>query len=157
MFKQSSEDEPKPKSETLVNSPSRHPVRRLLIFQLKLAVDALRDILLSPVSIVCTLVDTFEKRHGSDSHFEKLMKFGRNSEKRINLFEQHSDSNTSIDHILGQVENVVVNEYKDKRLTKKTIAKLERLLAKEKAKQEKAKQEKAKQEKSAQEDLVQKD
>jgi hypothetical protein len=133
-------------SQPLKNSPSsdksstatvahKHPVRRLLFFQLKLAVDALRDILLSPVSVVCSLVDMLEKRHGPDSHFEKLMAFGRNTEKRINLFEQHQGSNASIDTILGQVEELFVNEYKDKKLAKKTIAKLERLIAKEREKQ----------------------
>ena len=53
-----------------------HPFRRLVIFQLKLAVDALRDIILSPVSIVCSLLDLVEKRKDKGSYFEKLMLFG---------------------------------------------------------------------------------
>lgn len=105
-----------------------HPFRRLVIFQLKLAVDALRDIILSPVSIVCSLVDLAEKRKGKESYFEKLMVFGRNTEKKINLFEQHQQEDATIDSILNQVEGVVLREYKDKHLSKKTLAAIENIL-----------------------------
>ena len=105
-----------------------HPFRRLVIFQLKLAVDALRDIILSPVSIVCSLIDLAEKRKGKDSYFEKLMLFGRNTEKKINLFEQHQIEESTIDSILHQVEGVVMKEYKDKNLSKKTISAIEKIL-----------------------------
>lgn len=105
-----------------------HPFRRLVIFQLKLAVDALRDIILSPVSIVCSLIDLVEKRKYKDSYFEKLMLFGRNTEKKINLFEQHELEETTIDSILNQVEGVVMKEYKDKNLSKKTVSAIEKIL-----------------------------
>lgn len=113
-----------PKSD----NKSAHPFRRLVIFQLKLAVDALRDIILSPVSIVCSLIDMAEKRKGKDSYFEKLMLFGRNTEKKINLFEQHEIEESTIDSILNQVEGVVTKEYKDKSLSKKTVSAIEKIL-----------------------------
>jgi hypothetical protein len=67
----------------------KQPFKRLLVFQVKLAVDALRDIILSPVSLICTVLDSIQKNRGKNSYFEKLMVFGRQTERRINLFEQH--------------------------------------------------------------------
>ncbi len=113
------------------NRNSTHPFRRLIIFQLKLAVDALRDIILSPVSIVCSLLDLAEKRNGENSYFEKLMLFGRNTERKINLFEQHQQETATIDSILHQVEGVVLREYKDKHLSKKTLSAIEKILKSE--------------------------
>jgi len=124
-----------PHSNSHSDKNSTHPFRRLVIFQLKLAVDALRDIILSPVSIVCSLIDLAEKRKGKDSYFEKLMLFGRNTEKKINLFEQHQLEETTIDSILNQVEGVVMKEYKDKNLSKKTVSAIEKILKTERKKE----------------------
>ena len=112
-----------------------HPVKRLLIFQVKLAVDALRDIILSPVSIFCSVMDSIQDKSGEDSYFERLMIFGRNTEKRINLFEHHQKSDlekkdVSIDSILDSVENVILKEYKDKQLSKKTLSAIEKAIKK---------------------------
>jgi hypothetical protein len=115
------------------NSPVKsHSFRRLMVFQLKLAVDALRDILLSPVSIICTIIDYFEKKHGADSNFEKLMVFGRNTERKINLFEQHGKEFSTIDSVVDRVEDVIVNEYQNKNISKKTLAAIQQALRKEK-------------------------
>ena len=58
---QLSESNQKAKTKIEEKAPIKsHSLRRLLVFQLKLAVDALRDILLSPVSIICTIIDFFE-------------------------------------------------------------------------------------------------
>jgi hypothetical protein len=115
-------------STSKVNAYPTHPFRRLVIFQLKLAVDALRDIILSPVSIICSLVDLAEKRKGENSYFEKLMVFGRDTEKKINLFEQHQQEEATIDSILDQVEDVVMKKYKDKNISKKTLSAIEKIL-----------------------------
>lgn len=109
---------------------TEHPFRRLVIFQLKLTVDALRDILLSPVSIICSIIDLMDKNKGKNSYFEKLMVFGRDTEKRINLFEQHRDSDSTIDSVLSQVEDIFRKEYKDKELSKKTLSAIEKILKK---------------------------
>jgi hypothetical protein len=119
-------------SEDAVTSIKSHSLRRLLVFQLKLAVDALRDILLSPVSIICTILDFFEKKHGPDSYFEKLMAFGRNTERKINLFEQHEKNVSSIDSVVDRVEDVIVDEYQNKNISKRTMAAIQQALKKEK-------------------------
>ena len=112
-------------TDLLAKKSNSHPVRRLLIFQVKLAVDALRDILLSPVSIIASLMDLADGRKGKDSYFEMLMKFGRNSERRINLFGQHDGEKQTIDNILNQVEDVLKREYKQGDITAKTKSAIE--------------------------------
>ncbi len=110
----------KKESTTPLTENQRHPVRRLLIFQVKLALDALRDILLSPVSIIASIIDLVDGRKGQASYFEMLMRFGGNSEKRINLFEQHQGEKQTIDNVLSQVEDVLKREYKKGDITAKT-------------------------------------
>ena len=119
------------------NQNSKHTVKRLLVFQVKLAVDALRDIILSPVSLICTLLDYFQKKSGKNSYFEKLMVFGRQTEKRINLFEQHQietsfNKNASIDTVLNRVESVILRGYKEKHISKKTLSAIETALKNDK-------------------------
>jgi len=116
------------KNSTDISKKMVHPLRKLLMFQLKLAVDAFRDILLSPVAIVCTILDFVNKKEDDNSYFEKLMIFGRNTERKINLFEQHSDDDTNIDAILNQVESVIVREYQDSTLSKKKFSQVKDIL-----------------------------
>ena len=103
-------------------------IRRLLVFQFKLVLDAIRDIALSPVSLTLSIMDIIAGRHGKSSYFEKLMVFGRHTERKINLFEQHNSESDSVDTILTQVESVIVKEYKNKHLSKKTYSALERII-----------------------------
>ncbi len=121
----------KPTEANTQSYDKSNSLRRLLVFQLKLAVDALRDILLSPVSIVCSIMDFVEKKQGADSYFEKLMAFGRNTEKKINLFEQHNTDYSTIDSVFDRVEDVIVDEYQNKNISKKTMAAIQQALKKE--------------------------
>ena len=102
-----------------------HPVRRLLFFQLKLALDAIRDILLSPVSLVATILDLVQGRKGDNSYFEMLMKFGRHSETRINLFDQHQGEKQTVDNIFNQVEDVLKKQYEKGGISEKTKREIE--------------------------------
>ena len=82
-------------SSTAQASPKKAPgfwpqLRRLLVFQFKLYVDALRDFLLSLLSFGAFLLDVVHKQEGSQSHFEQVLKLGRRTEKAINLFDQHA-------------------------------------------------------------------
>jgi len=64
---------------------------RLIIFQFKLAADALRDFLLSPISILMFILDMILRPEG-ESYYNRLMSLGRKSDHLINLFEEHSNS-----------------------------------------------------------------
>ena len=65
----------------------------VVIFQIKLAMDALRDLLLSPVSISCALFDIVQNNPPERSYYQKLMKLGYHSDRWLNLFAfRHKDS-----------------------------------------------------------------
>lgn len=83
-------------------------LRRFLVFQLKLYIEAIRDVFLSPIALIAFLLDfIFQLKH-EDSLFEKLLSLGRRSERAINLFNQHDESEAganSIDGIVRKVES----------------------------------------------------
>ncbi len=110
-------------------------IKRLLTFQLKLAVDALRDIVLSPLSLLFTIMDMIEGRSGRDSYFHQLLRFGRITERRINLFDQHSrQRGHTVDSVVEQVEEIIKKEYTEGELSSKAKSAIEKTLAVVKAK-----------------------
>lgn len=110
-------------------------LKRLGVFQIKLGLDALRDILLSPLSILFTLMDLAEKNKPEDSHFNKLLAFGRRTERRINLFNQHDDDIEqaeakqkvqTVDTLVTQIEDIIKKEYKQGELSMRAKSALEK-------------------------------
>ena len=82
-------------------------LKRLLIFQVKLYVDAFRDFFLSLLSLLAFLLDVLQQNHGPGSHFENVLKLGRRTEKAINLFDQHDpeqQDTRSVDGVIREVE-----------------------------------------------------
>ena len=67
-------------------------IGRLITFQFKLAMDGLRDLLLSPVSIGFVLYGILVQREQPDKYFRRLMRFGRDSDHFINLFEEKQET-----------------------------------------------------------------
>ncbi len=110
--------------------------KRLLIFQFKLFLDALRDLLLSPVSVVATVIDLVEKNNGKQSYFEMLLKIGRESDRRINLFEQHKTIKRAktVDQVMQQVEEVLIKEYQNGEISNKARVAIEKSLKLKKSK-----------------------
>lgn len=83
-------------------------LRHLLVFQLKLAADALRDFLLSPLSIAAFIIDALRRPGVEDSLYLRLMALGRRSDRVINLFDEHADAgDMSIDRAVDQVEELL--------------------------------------------------
>ncbi len=90
-------------------------LKRFIAFQIKLYVDAIRDVFLSLLSIPAFIIDVVLQRHGEDSLFEQVLLLGRKSEKIINLFDQHDPSmqgEASVDGVLRKVENRILKERK---------------------------------------------
>jgi len=84
-------------------------VRRLFWFQLKLALDALRDLLFSPVSFVAFFLDVLFRPERSRSFTHRLMALGRRSDRLINLFEEYSDAGDyTVDRTFAEVESAVL-------------------------------------------------
>lgn len=65
--------------------------RRLLVFQFKLLLDGLRDVILSPASVSAVLMGVFGSGR-ADGPFRALMRFGRRSDEWIDLFDAHDDA-----------------------------------------------------------------
>lgn len=61
-------------------------IKHGFVFQCKLAIDALRDLLLSPISMACLFVDLVKGNSAEQSYFNKLMRFGHKTDIWLNLF-----------------------------------------------------------------------
>ncbi len=97
-----------------------HALRHLLMFQLKLGADALRDLLLSPISVLVFLLDVVRKPNLEDSLYLKLMLLGRRSDRVVNLFDEHKDAGLyTIDNAVAELERIIVSSGK-KRNAQKT-------------------------------------
>ena len=83
-------------------------IKRFLVFQVKLYVDATRDLILSFFALFAFLADVVFQLKGEDSLFERLLGLGRRTERAINLFNQYDENEqgtNSIDGIVREVEN----------------------------------------------------
>jgi len=72
------------------SSPYWRLLRDVLVFQGKLALDGLRDLLLSPLSIILAIAGAILSPEDPHCYLRHLMKFGLKSDQFINLFE-HPD------------------------------------------------------------------
>lgn len=70
-------------------------LRALVMFQFKLFADAIRDLVMSPVSIIMFILDLIMAPAEKDSHYQQLMQFGRKTDRWINLFEEHCEPEES--------------------------------------------------------------
>ena len=83
-------------------------LRHLLVFQIKLMADALRDLLMSPISLVVFIVDAVRKPALEDSLYLRLMLAGRRSDQIINLFDEHKDAgHFTVDQAIEEVADMV--------------------------------------------------
>lgn len=69
----------------------RSVVMRLLVFQLKLLADGIRDLLLSPISIAATVMGFVDRSKPPDHYFQQLLHLGRRSDVFIDLFDAHRE------------------------------------------------------------------
>ncbi len=73
--------------EYVGNAPDRWTlIRDLVVFQGKLFLDGLRDIILSPVSLVLGTIDLITGGPQGGDRFYRLLLFGRRTDSWINLF-----------------------------------------------------------------------
>ena len=82
-------------------------LRKFGFFQLKLYIDAFRDLLLSTLSLGAFIIDLIQQNEGPDSYFEKVLRFGRRTEKTINLlnqFDAKERGGRSVDSFIDDVE-----------------------------------------------------
>jgi hypothetical protein len=107
-------------------------IRDAFFFQLKLALDAIRDLLLSPASIICVVIDIFSGKNSHQSYFYRLMSFGQKSDQWLNLFgagvhktvqaETDSDTkknaeNSNADQLFDKIESLLKEQHNKGGLT----------------------------------------
>lgn len=83
-------------------------LRHLVRFQIKLAADAVRDLVFSPLSILVFFLDAIRRPALKDSWYVRLMVWGRRTDASINLFDQHVDaSHYTIDEAADELEKIL--------------------------------------------------
>jgi len=119
-------------------------IRDMLVFQIKLAMDAIRDLLLSPVSIICGLADILMGHSLSQSYFHKLMDFGHQTDSWLNLFGNHNKgaenlpvqgsdkakTDVNVDQLFSQVESLLKEQHGKGGLTASAKSTIDRYLNK---------------------------
>ncbi|MGB5622852.1 MAG: hypothetical protein WBN65_10200 [Gammaproteobacteria bacterium] len=98
-----------PASARIDKMRRRRLVRDLIRFQAKLLIDALKDLLLSPVAIIAAVMDFLQPQMRPDMRFYRVLAFGRRIETRIDLFGVGRGSapeadEWTVDAVLDQVE-----------------------------------------------------
>jgi hypothetical protein len=99
-------------------------IRDVVVFQFKLLLDGLRDLVLVPASLIAGVISVVRTRNGAPgSQFYRLVGMGKQSERWINLFgamrnapadvvDENQFGPNDIDEIVSKIETFVVDEYK---------------------------------------------
>ncbi|MCG8433465.1 MAG: hypothetical protein MJA83_05495 [Gammaproteobacteria bacterium] len=108
-------------------APSRWELLRdVAVFQGKLFIDGVRDVLLSPVSLGAAVLDFLGIGRRSGKHFYDVILFGRKTERWIDLFSaadhlepsRFGDQRGGVDVLVKRLESMVVQEYERGKITK---------------------------------------
>jgi hypothetical protein len=95
-------------------------LRDVMVFQLKLLLDNLRDFALVPISLVAALIDLVYKGEREGALFYKVLRWGAHSEEVIDVYSAIEDHppgdfkvnpNYTVDAVIARLEGVVVREY----------------------------------------------
>lgn len=122
-----------------IEDPGRWALMRdVAVFQGKLALDALRDLALSPISIAAALVGFLRDKDAPGRYFYPLMKTGKRSDTIINLFgasanaglEEVMPDDPSIDDLVSRLEKIVVKEYEAGGVTAHAKAAIDKVMDK---------------------------
>ncbi len=126
-------------------SKRKQLLRNIVIFQLKLSVDGLRDLVLLPVSLVAAFVGFMRGGDEPERELNQVIEYGRQTEEWINLFGQHgtdaqagtdtqrrgknSHSLASIDAVFNKVEEALRQSYKSGETSQDTQSEIDEALS----------------------------
>ena len=94
-------------------------LRDVLVFQVKLLLDNLRDFALVPISLVAAAIDLIYKGEREGALFYKVLRWGAHSEEVIDVYsaiEHHEPGNFkmnpdyTVDAVIARLEGVLVRE-----------------------------------------------
>ena len=102
--------------EELEATPPHHDARirlvwELVVFHLKLLVEALRDLFLSPISIVAVIAGLISGGDKPDVYFRRVQRFGRRSDLWINVFGERRRG-PSADEMIRPIEEKLLAQTK---------------------------------------------
>ena len=80
----------------------------VLMFQLKLLVDGLLDLLLSPLSIIAAVLGLIAGGDRPDQYFRKVQRFGGRTERWLNLFGDQDGGGTA-DELVDPLRSRVID------------------------------------------------
>ena len=112
-------------STSLVRSePQRHHrwafFRDVLVFQVKLLLDNIRDFALAPIALGAALIDLVIKGKREGACFYKVLEWGAHSERVINVYsplerqgviDLRLNQKYTVDAVISKLEGVIVREY----------------------------------------------
>ncbi len=126
-----------PSGAASADAPTRWElIRDLAVFQLKLVIDALRDVVLSPVSLVAGVVDLVRGGERPGRYFYQVLLGGRRSEAWINLWGEAdrvaprapgADA-ASLDAVVERMEQLLVEQVERGGVTASAKAAIDRSL-----------------------------
>ena len=110
-----------PSSSSLVPRPDSSErwrfLRDVLVFELKMLLDNVRDFALMPLSLGAALIDLLVKGEREGALFYKVLKWGAHSEDVIDVYsaiEKHErgaiNPSYTVDAVVARLENVLVRE-----------------------------------------------
>ena len=92
-------------------------LRDVLVFQLKMLLDNVRDFALMPVSLAAALIDLIFKGERQGALFYQVLKWGAHSERVIDVYsaiEEHDkpgvNPDYTVDAVIARLEGVLVRE-----------------------------------------------
>ena len=94
-------------------------IRDVAVFQVKMFLDNVRDLVLMPVALAAALVDLLMRGEREGSRFYKVLRWGWHSEKVIGVYSAIEDHpagdfeigrNYTVDGVIARLENVVARE-----------------------------------------------
>jgi hypothetical protein len=114
-------------------------IRDMLVFQFKLIVDGILDLVLLPVSLVVGLISLIGPGPKSGAEFYEFMRIGRRGERWINLFgaverkqgpatDAGEFATRDLDDLVSRVESFLVDEYRNRGITAQTKQRLDAAL-----------------------------
>ena len=126
---------------TVIEEPGRWAMLRdMLVLQVKLIVDGIRDFLLVPASLVAAIISLVDSRDGKPGpQFYQLVAMGKQSERMIDLFSAANHApesvrrdydlgNLNVDDLVDRVESFVVDEYQKGGVTAQAKDRIDRAL-----------------------------
>jgi hypothetical protein len=115
--------DPKPPAPSEIPAPSHDRwafFRDVVVFQLKLLLDNIRDFALVPISLVAAVIDLVVRGEREGTCFYKVLEWGAHSERVIDVYsalesrgagELGLNHNYTVDSLISKVEGVIVREY----------------------------------------------